>query len=106
MRALSRKRREETMPHRLVTIGIIAFWLAMTGWLIQREIIPYLTAEDVPIAQIDFLDEISSPLVGWTVFKKKGLAEERIGSATSRVVRNDDNTYDFRAHYHFDKFVH
>ncbi len=88
------------MPHRLVSLGIVLFWLTMTGLLIKSELVPLWTAADPPIAQIDLTDEIASPLVGWEVFKKN----ERVGSARSSIRKNDDRTYDFHASYTFDKF--
>ncbi len=87
------------MPHRLVTVTIVLFWLVMTGWLVYREVVPYWLAEDVPTMQVDLTDEIGSPLVGWRVFKQ----DQRIGTANSKVVRRDDRSYEFRASYHFEK---
>jgi hypothetical protein len=88
------------MPHRLITISILAFWMSMTGWLIYREVVPMLLADDSPTVQIDLTDEVGSPLVGWFVYDKKN---ERIGSAISKIVANKDRSYDFRSSYHFEK---
>ena len=52
------------MPSRLITAAILAFWLGMTGLLLQREVVPMMLAEVAPTFQIDLTDEIGSPLVG------------------------------------------
>lgn len=89
------------MPSRLSITAILAFWLAMTGWLIEREVVPLLFAEVSPSHQISLIDEIRSPPVGWTAFQ----AGKRIGSVTSRIHANDDDSYEFRSIFHFDQFV-
>lgn len=89
------------MPHRLITCAIVAFWLAMTGWLVYREVLPMLLADEVPTAQIDFTDEISSPIVGWQVFRDG----KRIGSATSKITACDDRGYEFRSIYNFESLT-
>jgi hypothetical protein len=86
------------MPPRIVVAAIIAFWLAMTGLLIHREVVPMMIADVSPSFTPDLTDEIGSPLVGWTV--KRG--DDRIGSGTSRVIANDDGKYEFRSTFHFD----
>lgn len=88
------------MPPRIITAGIIVFWLAMTALLIQREVVPMMLADASPNFQPDLTDEIGSPLVGWTVFKD----EERIGSGTSRVTANDGN-FELRSTFNFDKLA-
>jgi hypothetical protein len=88
------------MPPRLITAGILLFWLTMTGWLIEREVMPMMIAESSPTYQIDLTDEIGSTLVGWNVFSDG----KRIGAATSRIVVNDDRSFEFRSNYNFDRF--
>jgi hypothetical protein len=88
------------MPPRIITVGIIVFWLAMTALLIQREVVPMMLAEASPNFQPDLTDEIGSPLVGWTIFRDG----ERVGSGTSRVTANNDATFELRSAFHFDKF--
>src|SRR5580765_1026597 len=83
------------MPPRIVTAGILVFWLAMTGWLIQREIMPLMIAGASPSYQPDLTDELGSPVLNWNVFRNG----KREGSATSRVIPNDDRTFDFSSTY-------
>lgn len=86
------------MPSRLITALILAFWLGMTGILLQREVVPMMLAEVAPTFQIDLTDEIGSPLVGWSM-----LADgKRVGSATSKINALDDRRYEFRSHFQFD----
>jgi len=92
------------MPPRLITLGIVLFWLSMTSWLVVREVVPMLLADDSPTVQIDFTERLTggAALVGWNV-KKDG---ERIGSGTSRIVVDEvDEWYEFRSNFHYEKFV-
>ena len=88
------------MPPRMITAGILVFWLAMTALLIQREVVPMMLAEASPNFQPDLTDEIGSPMVGWNIFRD----EKRIGSATSKVSANNDSTFELRSTFHFDRF--
>lgn len=99
------------MPSRPITGVILAFWLAMTGWLIEREVVPMMLADAAPAYQIDLTEELE-----WT----ERNAGKRVGSvgdvrwsleldgkpnqkaARSRVVANEDRTYEFRSAFLFD----
>ena len=83
------------MPPRLITLGIIVFWLGMTAWLIQREIVPLMIAGASPSYQPDLTDELGSPVLNWTIYRN----DKREGSATSRVIPNDDRSFDFSSTY-------
>ena len=89
------------MPPRLVTGAILAFWLAMTAWLVQREVLPMMIAEASPSYTPDLTDEIGSPQVEWRIMSKG----KRVGRATSQVIANDDRTYTFQSSYQFSQFV-
>jgi hypothetical protein len=89
------------MPPKIITAGILAFWLAMTGLLIHREVVPMMLAEASPNFQPDLTDEIGSPLVGWNIFRDG----KRIGSGTSKVVAGDGGNFEFRSTFHFDKLA-
>jgi hypothetical protein len=89
------------MPPRLITGAILAFWLVMTGWLIEREVVPMMVADVSPSFQPDLTDEIGSPVVAWTVLQDG----KRLGSATSRVHGNDDRTFEFQSSYQFNQFT-
>ena len=86
------------MPSRLITAAILAFWLGMTGLLLQREVVPMMLAEVAPTFQIDLTDEIGSPLVAWTMFSE----DKRVGSATSKINALEERRYEFRSTFHFD----
>ncbi|MFL5245803.1 MAG: hypothetical protein ACJ8FY_27330 [Gemmataceae bacterium] len=45
------------MPPRSITLAIIAFWLAMTGWVLYKEIWPRWQADNPPAFTIDLTDE-------------------------------------------------
>jgi hypothetical protein len=97
------------MPSRLYIGVILAFWLTMTGWLIQREVVPMMLADAAPTFQIDLTQEIEwtderdgkrvgSAPVFWTVEYN----QKRVGRATSQVVAHRDRSYEFRSLFHFD----
>ena len=89
------------MPPRLITGAILAFWLVMTGWLIEREVVPMMLADVSPSFQPDLTDEIGSPVIAWTVLKDG----KRLGSANSRVQANDDRSVEFQSSYQFNQFT-
>jgi hypothetical protein len=88
------------MPSRLITAGILAFWLGMTGLLLQREVVPLMLAEVAPTFQIDLTDEIGSPLVAWTMYS----GSKRVGSATSKINALEERRYEFCSTFRFDDF--
>lgn len=99
------------MPSRLITGAILVFWLGMTGWLIQREVVPMMLADAAPAYQIDLTEELEwternggtrrgSNEVRWTVDLN---GERQTKAARSRVVANEDRTYEFRSFFQFDK---
>src|SRR5438309_2170212 len=101
------------MPSRLITGAILAFLLAMTGWLIQREVVPMMLADAAPAYQIDLTEELE-----WTERndgKRRGSIETRWSvdlngkrlqkAARSRVVANEDRTYEFRSFFLFEEDV-
>jgi hypothetical protein len=55
------------MPSRLVTLAIVAFWLATTGWFVAREVAPRWRAGQAPPYVIEFADEAlrNAPNVHW-----------------------------------------
>jgi hypothetical protein len=88
------------MPSRLFTGAILAFWLAMTAVLIQREVMPMMLADDAPTYRPDLTDELAPPKISWTILRDG----KRAGSAISRVVDNkDDRTYELYTILHFDR---
>lgn len=99
------------MPSRLITGAILLFWLGMTGWLIQREVVPMMLADAAPAYQIDLTEELEwtdengglrrgSIDVRWSVDLDGKRLEK---AARSNVIANEDRTYDFRSFYYFDE---
>jgi len=95
------------MPPRLITLAIVLFWLSMTTWLVVREVVPILMAEDAPSVHVDLTEKIgAAPIVGWRVFKTAKGKPEPIGSGTSRIIVDEaDDWYEFRSSFHYDQFV-
>ena len=55
------------MPPRSLTAVIIIFWLAMTAWLIQRDVWPRLAPGEPPPFAVHYADDLqaTSPPVRW-----------------------------------------
>jgi hypothetical protein len=71
------------MPPRLITGAILAFWLGMTGWLLYSEVVPAMLAEVSPSYMPDFTEELSTPVVTWTIYRNG----DQIGHANSRIAK-------------------
>jgi hypothetical protein len=101
------------MPPRLVTLAIVAFWLAMTGWLFYRECWPWLRATGPQPFTIDLADEVQTLPIGWNVFQytsRPGSPQfgrlTMVGIATSQVdYRELDRTFYMRCKFKFDQLT-
>jgi hypothetical protein len=80
------------VPPRFLTLTIVAFWLATTGWLFYRDLWPQLRPGEPPPYAIDLADEVQDPNpIRWTV-KRSGTM---IGQARTKVkYRADDDTFE------------
>src|SRR5262245_48420368 len=60
------------MPPRHFTIAIVAFWVAMSGWLFYRDLWPWLRPGGPPPYVIDLVDEarFRESRNRWIVFQK------------------------------------
>ncbi|MBI3823344.1 MAG: hypothetical protein HY289_11795, partial [Planctomycetes bacterium] len=85
------------MPPRLITAAILIFWLGMTGWLMQREVVPMMLADLSPSIQPDLTDEIGNPVISWTILRKG----KRAGSAQSRIVLKGEGTLELYSTFNF-----
>ncbi len=58
------------MPPRCLSIAIVAFWLCTTGWLLYRNVWPWLLPGQAPPYTINLEDEVQTQQVHvrWTVF--------------------------------------
>ncbi|MSQ95186.1 MAG: hypothetical protein EXR98_11610 [Gemmataceae bacterium] len=88
------------MPPRLITGAILAFWLGMTGWLLYREVMPAMLAEVSPSYMPDFTEELSTPVVTWTIFRD-GV---QIGHANSRIGKMGAG-FQLNSSFHFNEKV-
>src|SRR5262245_4195794 len=88
------------MPSRALSLLIVSFWLATTGWLFHRDLWPHLRPPetyDLPDV-IDLADEGQAARVSWKITDGKG----KVGWVRSQVThRPEDDTYEVRADYHF-----
>ena len=87
------------MPPRITIAAIISFWLGMTAWLIEREVVPMMLAEDAPSYKISLTDEIGTPLVNWIVLSNG----KRVGTGTSSILAHEDHTYEFRSNLNLER---
>jgi len=87
------------MPARWMTVTILAFWLATTGWMVHHEVsLRYRSGEPPPFG-IDLTDEVGANTISWSVFEK----DERVGVGRSRVRRRGDGTFILDSDFRFDK---
>jgi hypothetical protein len=90
----------EPMPSRFVVLGIVLFWVASMSWLTVREVLPRFQSGDPPPFVIDLTDEVSASAINWAVLHKN----KRVGSGFSTVSRAEDNAYNLKSEFKFDKF--
>jgi len=86
------KRSGIPMPPRFVTLIIVAFWLATTAWLVQRDVWPQFQAVEAPPFTIDLVDEAQRQAtpVRWSISR----GGKPIGRARTWVVyREADDTF-------------
>jgi hypothetical protein len=84
------------MPPRLLSVVIVLFWLATTGWLVSRDLWPHLQPGEPPPFAIDLVDEAQRHAVpiSWTVSR----GGKAIGRADTRVIyRESDDTFALRS---------
>jgi len=85
------------MPPRFLTLAIIAFWVAMTGWFLSRDLWPRLRPGDLPPFPVSLTDEGASTQasVRWEVSTGDGLAP--IYDVSTWVTYHEtDDTFELR----------
>lgn len=89
------------MPPRWAVFAVVVFWLAATGWLIQRDMWPYWfpPPDDPPPFDVDMTDEFGSNHTGWHVF----VNGEDVGTGSSEVKDMQDGTLLFITAVRFQK---
>lgn len=72
------------MPPRLLSVAIVAFWLATTGWLVSRELWPRFRPGEPPPVALDFVDEATRQVVPttWGIYHNN----QKVGTARTWVV--------------------
>lgn len=85
------------MPSRLVTVAIILFWLATTGWMFSREVLPLWQAGEPPPFHLDLAEEVSAHTTNWDVLEQG----QKIGTAHTTVRRTRDRNYALQVQFHF-----
>lgn len=85
------------MPPRTVVVGIVAFWLAVTGLVFYRDVWPRLVASGPPPVTIELADEArqNSP-ARWTVLRNG----QRVGRLVTQM-RYLDATDEFQFTYRY-----
>ncbi len=78
------------MPPRFLILTIVAAWLACTGFLLHRDVVPKFITYDGPPFTINLEEEARFNEVGWEV-NRNGQAW---ASARTSVKRRRDGTFD------------
>jgi hypothetical protein len=82
-----------------VTLGIVTFWLATTGWLFQRDLWPRLRPGQPPPYTIDLVDEArraQAAPIRWTVFRD----DQEFGYARTEVrFHEPDDTFELHCRF-------
>lgn len=86
------------MPPRYLSLAILGFWLATTGWLVYRDLWPRLRPGDPPPFSIDLADEAQHFALPtrWTIYRQDGQSDkqERLGRLRTWVeYRASDDTF-------------
>jgi hypothetical protein len=89
------------VPSRLGVAVILLFWLAVTAYVVRREVIPRYFADTPPRIDFVLVDELSTTPATWSVYRD----DKKVGSMTSRIEHVPaDDTFRFTTRYHGLKF--
>lgn len=87
------------MPPRTAVAGIVAFWLAVTGFVLYRDVWPRLFASGPPPVSIELADEAKQNIPAkWTLFRNG----KQIGKLTT-LMKYHDATDEFQFTYRYNK---
>ncbi len=89
------------MPPRPLTILIVFFWLATSGWMLYREFWPRITAGNPPPYHIGIADEVAGRTISWQVFQD----DERIGNSDTEIRRLKGGRFALRNIVRFEKLT-
>ncbi|MEO2088075.1 MAG: hypothetical protein ABGY75_01065 [Gemmataceae bacterium] len=89
------------MPSRLGVAVILLFWLAVSAYVVRREVVPRYFADTPPRIDFVLVDELSTTPATWSVYRD----DKKVGSMTSRIEHVPaDDTFRFTTRYHGLKF--
>jgi hypothetical protein len=85
------------MPPRFAVAGIVAFWLATTGYVLHRDVWPRLFASGPPPVTIELADEARQNVPArWTIYRNG----EKAGKLTTQMKYDDSaDTFQFTYRY-------
>lgn len=87
------------MPPRIAVAGIVAFWLASTGYVVHRDVWPRLFASGPPPVAIELADEAKQNVPAkWTLYRNG----QPIGKLTT-LMKYHDATDEFQFTYRYSK---
>ena len=81
------------MPARPYVLAIVVFWMALTSWLVRREVWPYFRSGEPPPYTIDLADEARqhAEAIRWNILR----GGKVIGVAMTKVTyRDSDDTFE------------
>ena len=84
------------MLHKLTTVGIVAFWLAMMSWLAYREVVPMIRAQRVAMKGTRYSELVSTLRRRETTRMGIFFSGRRLGQTTTRVMPGAGNTVRIR----------
>jgi hypothetical protein len=92
------------MPPRVITVTIVVCWLAITGWLVHRDL--WRRAGEPPALVFDLADEVGTRKAFWNVLHKQEPARpgflwrppyRQVGSAETTVRRHKDRSFELQS---------
>jgi hypothetical protein len=91
------------MPARKYVFGILAFWMATTGWMFHRDLWPRWRPNEPPAYTIDLVDEAlvgQAPEIFWNVFNGPIKdTDHKLGRLSTWVQYNElDDTFELHSH--------
>jgi hypothetical protein len=95
------------MPSRSGVAVIALFWLATTGFVVYRDVLPRYFSDGPPPLRIDLADEATSQVPAkWSLFRRAADGkDEKVGGLTTYLQYvNRDDTFWFRSEYRDLKF--
>ena len=89
------------MPPRIAVAGIVAFWLATTGYIAYRDLWPRVFSSGPPPVSIELADEARQNIPAkWALYRNRKPGDKPIGRLTTQMKYHDaDDTFQFTYRY-------